>query len=455
MNISISLKPVLVFLKKYTAMLPSIGILIGTLLLFVPVLLIGGSVKKDMTASVNTARQVQSELGDVPSRDKPQQVKLYMDKLEEDASKIELLALQSCQRDLITYDDVIFPKPVDSSAQVFHEFGSNYRMAIEEMLKNVKALDAPSDAEIRAKIGGTTADRTTGLGGRPLDGGYSGQRTVNVQDPRIDALCLSRAQEISVYAHPTAFPWYGFWEKYVFAGEGQALQDSWDAQVAFWIYQDIIDTIQKMNGTNSSVSESAVKRLLGVSFSGPVTLGQNQGMLGREYYSEQTAAGRDIPNYVTPLLSSNFMTTSPTGRVSNEELDVVHFAVSVLVDNRFVLAFQKELCSEKAHRFRKDFAESGEIVENARHNQITILQSDLKVIDPLAVDHQLYRYGKGAVMQLDLVCEYVFYRKSYDSIKPKPILQRLNVTETGTDAGTVTAPSRSFTGDGERSPFGT
>jgi hypothetical protein len=90
------------------------------------------------------------------------------------------------------------------------------------------------------------------------------------------------------------------------------------------------------------------------------------------------------------------------------------------VDNRFVLAFQKELCSEKAHRFRKDFAESGEIVENARHNQITILQSDLKVIDPVSIDHQLYRYGKGAVMQLDLVCEYLFYRKSYDSINRNP-----------------------------------
>ena len=61
----------------------------------------------------------------------------------------------------------------------------------------------------------------------------------------------------------------------------------------------------------------------------------------------------------------------------------------------------------------------------ARHNQISILQSDLKVVDKTASEHELYRYGKGAVMQLDLICEYLFDRAGYDAIKPKPIKERL------------------------------
>lgn len=428
MNISlnISVKPVTAFLKKYAALLPSIAILAGAMLLFVPLLLIGNSVKKSMAQSVSTARQVQSELSSVPSRDKPQQVKFYMDKLEEEASLVETLALESSRRDLVTYDNVIFPKPMDSSAQVFHEFGRRYRAAIEGLLASIKALDAPSETEIRARTGGGPA--ATGIA-RPRTMLNRSPSTSLSSDPMVDALCLSRAQEISVYAHPTAFAWYEFWEKYTFSGEKQALEDCWDAQAALWIYQDIVDTIQKMNGIDSTVAASAVKRLLGVSFSGPVLTGGSD----RSMYMGEMSMGRnaltgsvrDIPNYVTAALPSNFVAVSPTGRIGNEEIDIVHFAVSVLVDSRFVLAFQKELCSEKAHSYRTDFLQSGEKVENARHNQISILQSDLKVVDPQAADHELYRYGKGAVMQLDLVCEYQFNRKSYEAIQPAPVRERL------------------------------
>lgn len=443
MNIKLSLKPVSAFLRKYSTLLPSATIALAALLLFVPMYLIGGSVKKSMaTTSLNMARQVQSELSDVPTRDKAQQVKYYMDKLEEDASNIEKLALESCKRDLITYEDVIFPKPVDSSAQVFHEFGLNFRASIEEMLKRIRALDAPTDTEIRAKTDG--AARAGGLGARPA---FQGMQTVNTADPVIDALCVSRAKEISVYAHPSAFTWYTFWEKYEFAGENQALQDCWDTQVAYWIYQDIIETVYKMNGTSSTVDESAVKRLLGASFSGPVAVARGTSMYAMEFSRGQMSmGGRDIPNYITPRLYSNFVTDSPTGRKCDEEVDVIHFTAAVVVDNRFVLAFLKELCSEKSHSYRTDFSASGEVVQNARHNQITVLQSDLKVVDPQAPEHKLYRYGNGAVVQLDVICEYQFYRKSYDSIKPEPIQKRLDLTqtETGVPGGMPPAPMGAF-----------
>jgi hypothetical protein len=335
---------------------------------------------------------------------------------------VESLALDSTRRELVTYDDVIFPKPADSSAQVYQEFGRKYRNVIEEMLGSIKALDAPTDSEVRARMGGAASTVT---GRIPNAAGAAAA----ADNPVLDAICYSRAQEISVYAHPTAFAWYAFWEKYQFAGENQALQDCWDSQIALWIYEDVVQTIQKMNGPASKVSDSAVKRLLGVSFSGPVVLQRRDSYRGVEsMYDSTGTGGRDIPNYITPQLPSNFLQNSPTGRTCSEDVDIVHFAVSVLVDSRSGLSFVKELCSEKGHSYRVGFTAAGEAVNNARHNQITVLESDVSIVDLQSADHKMYRYGKSAVMQLDLVCEYQFYRKSYDMIKPEPIQQRLDLT---------------------------
>ncbi|MHC4950986.1 MAG: hypothetical protein ACYTEU_08385, partial [Planctomycetota bacterium] len=46
-----------------------------------------------------------------------------------------------------------FPKPLDRSSQIFTEFGKRYRIAVEKLLEKMKALDAPSDDEIRAETG--------------------------------------------------------------------------------------------------------------------------------------------------------------------------------------------------------------------------------------------------------------------------------------------------------------
>jgi len=411
------LKPVLSVLKKYKALLPSVVITIVAVSLVLVAASKGGGVKKKMANSARAAGSV-PRLEDVPSRHEPQQIQIYMDKLEEEADKIKELATQSSQRDLITYEYKIFPEPDDQSQQIYFGFGEKYRIAIEKLIETMNALDAPSDAEIRAKTGG-----------RKPAGGYGGRGVkVAAQDPRVDALCLRRAKEISVYANPSAFIWYPFWESYEFSGKSQALEDCWDSQVAFWIYEDIVETIEKMNGDTNNVLLLPVKRLLGVRFAGPVTAGSQT----RSYSRTTEVAGvRDRPSYVTSQLPSIFLDYSPTARICNDDIDVIHFAVSVLLDSRFVLPFMKELCSEKSHSFYPDFVQSGQPVES-RHNQITILQSDLKVIDKTDPAHELYRYGKSAVIRLDLICEYQFNRKGYDMIKPKLIKKQLGQPE---DAG--------------------
>lgn len=442
MNVSMEfIKPFVGTLKKYTALLPSVSITAVALLLFFPMAKVGSKVKENMQKSVRDASTVQSLRRQVPSENEPDQLEGYMNQLEEDVNKIKQLAIQSSRRDLVTYDYVIFPEPADQSAQIYTMFGQKYRSAVESLIRKMNALDAPSDIEIRNAGGGRSAAANVRMGA---------SRTVDAKDPMVDAICVKRAQEISAYTNPSGFSWYGFWEKYTYPGKDQALQDCWDSQVALWIYEDIIDTIIKMNGRDVVISSSPVKRLIGVSFAGPVVIDSSKSSMRSGYESMgggMTTGNRDIPNYVTQTLPSNFMAESPTARVSNEDIDVVHFAVSVLVDRASVFSFMKELCSEKPHTFypsvfTEPFVRQGEAVES-RHNQITILKTNLNVVDKTSPDHEFYRYGNGPVMRLDLTCEYQFNRKGYDDIKPAPVRDRLGQEEAPEGAATGTIPMMS------------
>ena len=443
------LKPFTGFFRKYTALLPSIIIVAAALLLFPLILLVGSWAKAEMKKSLDTAGNVSSLLNNVPSKDDPRRVKSYMDRLAEEASQVETLAVRSSMRELISYS--IFP-PKGTSVQLYVEYGEKYRQAINALIESMNALDAPSEAEIRDQSGDAdnrNADRVNFMrpgGMRP--GMPASRRTAAAVNPMVDALCLTRAREISVYAKPSVFAWYDFWKEYEFAGQTQAQEDCWDSQVAIWIYEDVVGTVRKMNEGSEKISSSPVKRLLGVSFAAPVTMeGAAANVLNSDFSRRNaTVAFRDRPNYIaaadigeegagssrnttrsTRSLTSRFVTSSLTARSSDEDVDIVHFAFSVLVDNRSVNAFEKELCSEKPHTFRVDYKEDGQRMD-AVHNQITILKSDISAVDKQASEHALYRYGDGAVMQLDLVCEYQFYRKGYDVIKPEPIKEALGQT---------------------------
>lgn len=422
-------------LKKYAALLPPVGLLIVSLAVLLPMVLwLGGKVRAQMANSVKQASTIRSLSGDVPSRDKPAEVKRYMDQLEAEANTIDAVMQQSSQRELVSYRSVIFPEPTETSDQIFVHFGRDYTAAVTGMLTTMNAMDAPSEAEISSRTGGRTGAAGGGYG---AFGG--GVRTAAAQDPIVNAMCTERAERISVYAAPSAFAWYAFWESFKFEGREAALKDCWNSQIAFWIYDDIAKTLAAMNAGSTRVSTSPVKRLLGVSFSGPVVLADATGRSGAGLPGRGAAGTtvfRDEPNYVFDAAAlsggsgmggtagamgaSLFVSTSWTGRTGNADIDVIHFAVSVLVDNRYVMAFMRELCSEKEHTFREGFKADGKQVAS-RRNQITILQSAMSVAEKDSPSHELYRYGSGATMRLDLVCEYVLDRRGYDAIKPTSI----------------------------------
>ena len=426
------------FLKKYAALLPSIGLLVVAVVLLLPTVWLRGKVQAQMDTSVKQAQTIRSLRADVPSKDTLPQIKSYMDRLENEVKQIEAVVEQSSQRELISY--TIFPMPQDTSSQVFSIYGKNYQTAIEGLLTGMNALDAPTEAEIRTQTGTGGARSADGMGG-------TGRRPVS-QDPMVDALCAARADRISIYAAPSAFAWYDFWQKFKFDGTDPALLDCWNSQIALWIYEDIVKTIQTMNIGSSKVADSPVKRLLGVSFSGPVQVSREQGsmsgigrpmgMPGMMGPGQSMSSMRDNPNYVSSLLQSNFLQTPWTGRIGGPDYDVIHFAVSVVVDNRRVLDFMRELCSEKEHTFREDFKEDGRLIQS-RHNQVTILQNSVAVVAKDDPAHELYRYGNGAAMRLDLVCEYLLSRKGYEPIMPVPVKQLLDGQQPGTAPGAAPA----------------
>lgn len=87
----------------------------------------------------------------------------------------------------------------------------------------------------------------------------------------------------------------------------------------------------------------------------------------------------------------------------------------------------QQLCSAKQHKFRGFWGESQEQV--FKHNQITILQSQITPIDREDDTHSLYRYGEDAVVRLDLICEYIFKKSALDEIKPKSVEEFLKRPE--------------------------
>ena len=161
-----------------------------------------------------------------------------------------------------------------------------------------------------------------------------------------------------------------------------------------------------------------MKQLLGVGFN----VGGERGSSKRSSqvtYSEE-------PHYV--IYPEDGLTESCTERVSDKDIDVVHFNVVVVVNSKSVLSFMQQLCSAKEHKFA-GFSGESEKPQTFRHNQITILESNISPIDREDSDHKLYRYGEDAVVKLDLICEYIFNKKGYDEIKPPSMKELLKAEE--------------------------
>jgi len=103
---------------------------------------------------------------------------------------------------------------------------------------------------------------------------------------------------------------------------------------------------------------------------------------------------------------------------------VVQFNVRLVVEVDQVVPLMQELSSAKTHKFRGFYGKQPE--KTYTHNQISVLESSVGPIDPESIDHDMYRYGDTPVVELSLLCEYVFYKTpAFEEVKPQQIKDEL------------------------------
>jgi hypothetical protein len=400
--------------KNYSSLLLPVVIGLVGVLLFIPTSLMSSNLKKHVVdESISMGKKVQSLSKGTVARDQWKVEQEYQQAYERDANQITLLAKQSTRRQLLSYK--IFPEPKDTSTLIFNEFGRQFQNAIEQLISRLNARDCPTNAELERTLQSSTLLPTRGDIRSSYGGGFKSEVGATITD----VLCREKAESASVYANPADLSGYEFWKKYEYIGRKEAIEDCWYWQLGYWLIEDVVDTIVACNSGSNSVFTSPVKRLLSVNFTAGEQMGRSK---------EKTIGGK--PRYVLSIKDA--FTEPCTGRFSDDDIDVVHFNVAVIISTKAVLPFMQQLCSAKQHKFNGFSGKDGEGL--FKHNQITILENAISSINREDDAHRLYRYGEDAVVRLDLICEYIFNKKGYDEVKPESVKELLKKPE-GIDGG--------------------
>jgi hypothetical protein len=387
------------FLRSYSVLLLPAVITLAGVLVLVAALLMGSRFREKVNKeSMPMGNQVKSLAGSAIPAGQVDVERRYHEEYQRDANLIESLSVQSAQRELLSYE--VFPRPKDISAQLFTRFGNEFRQRVEGLVAKVNAKECPSEEELKeSRQKGASASRA------PY-GGVSGGGASRLEQDRItEEICQARARAASVYANTDDVSGYGFWEKYKYSNMEDGVKDCWFWQLGYWIIEDVFSTVDVLNAGSSNVLNSNVKRIMRIGFVSPDKL-----------FSSQASGKRsqDRPKYVIKI--EDQLTEACTGRISNADIDVVHFSVVAVLSTKGIMPFMKELCSAKVHRFA---GYNGQEAQKLfKHNEISILESRITPINLDNKEHLRYRYGKDAVVEVELVCEYVFYKKGYEAIKP-------------------------------------
>jgi hypothetical protein len=430
------------FLKNNLALLVPIGIALVAILMFVPTTLLSGKLRKQIDEqSVKASREIDTLIREVNEAVQAEALEPYIKAYEQDAKDMNDLIVHSTMRELLDYK--VFADPNQTSQLVFDPFRQKFLAGVETMLKNLKAGAPPTDVEINAALESSSPWRSAsgrnrmsmGMGmGRTgntqgqFNRGWSFRRMNDTDRKIVEKVCEDRAKGIKAYANPVDLSGYVYWSDWKFEDWDKATRDAWYWQMAYWMLEDVVATVQAMNQEADHVLNSPVKRIMSVQFTQSRA---GRSMIGR---GRRTVVPKDkqTPNYVTSI--RNAMAGSPcTGRFSSSDpaatMDVMHFEVTVVVRAAEVMHFMQELCSAKTHKFRGWYGDQPE--QTYKHNQISILESTITPVDREDFDHSGFQYGEDEVVSVDLICEYLFYVPAYAKIQPKIIGEDITASVSG------------------------
>jgi hypothetical protein len=180
------------------------------------------------------------------------------------------------------------------------------------------------------------------------------------------------------------------------------IEDLWTAQVSLWIEQDVAQALRRVNEEaikdrnlpveDQWVANLPVKHLVWLRVSdylvaqaedsGGLSMSRRGGPMG-------VAAG----NVQFGQQSAAF-----TNRARTSDFDVVHFAINVVVDARDLPRVLLELCKQ---------------------NFFTPIQVQYRAVNATAAVNGGYLYGSGPLLNVDIVCEALFFRSNYEPMMPQ------------------------------------
>jgi hypothetical protein len=406
------------FLRTYSMLLVPALIVVAAAAILATALFMGKSFRTKITKlSIPIGRDIDIRLNTAVPMKQAEVEKRYQEQFEQDANQIEQTAMESSQRELLDYD--LFPEPNEPTPSLFTQFGKNYCSKIEEKIKGLNGGDSPTEEDIKTSI--------NNMRGGARAGSSAGGSKMSDSERITEEFCMQRARTATIYVNPVDIAGFAFWQEYKYTNAQTAIKDCWDWQLGYWIIEDVLASAGKINEMSRSVIDSPVKRIIYIGFTSPDKMLITP--TGVQSSSRQQAA-QDKPKSV--IKSDDMLAEPCTGRVSNADVNVIQFSIDVVVGTESILPFMKELCSIKEHEF-KGF-NGKEPARTLKHNQITILQNNIRPINQEDSLHLKYRYGNQPVVEMELVCEYVFNKKGYSSINPEMAIS--------TQAAAATTPGK-------------
>ena len=175
--------------------------------------------------------------------------------------------------------------------------------------------------------------------------------------------------------------------------------DIWQAQLGYWIEQDVVNAIAESNKGAKSVEDAIVKRLIRTDIkkeymtkTGPLAIG----MAVNASNIQAPQPGQDD----AATGPQRFFGYTVTGRVCNPQYDVMHFTITVDAD---------------AQRFET-------FVNNLTHGKfITVIRLNVRGVDRELLQQRGYFYGKSPVVRTEIKCEAIFFR-SWTADPQRPLM---------------------------------
>jgi hypothetical protein len=414
--------------RNNVPLLVSVIIALAGILLFVPTQLLSSGLKKEINQkSVVELASVLTNVKQHPvSSAQLEAEQKRLDKISNDANSIELLAIQTTQRQLLS-DSIFKLDPNDANStfspqSIVYEFGRLYRNGIDEFIKTHNARSGPEQDELERELQASGIDNImspAGVLGRSYDTRASHE---NIQGMMVDQICRKIAESTYVYIDPLQISGYEFWSQFTYGSWDEDIQNCWYSQLGYWVIQDLFDTIVAMNKGHESLVTAPVKRLMKVTFSDDTAGVTSSGSGKTTGTGSIVKTYTDRPRYI--FSDDEFPKETLSGRYSDVNYDVIHFKATFVINTQDYPRFVRELCSAKEHKYTD---KSGQ-THTYKHNQITLLDASIRAADMKSENHQLYQYGDDNVSEVELTCEYLFNVKGYLDVMPKIVKDYLGLS---------------------------